>query len=192
MNLKKSLKPRKKISSPRKQKLLLALEAGLVLSLNRSPKQALKIISKIPKEWQKIDRHYLYQTLKEFKYHHLISYQEESDGKIEIVITEAGKKEVLRYDIDKMELNIPKHWDKIWRLVFFDIPEKLRPRRDAFRDRLKELGFIELQHSIWVIPYPCKKEIDFLIEFFEIRNYARFAEVINITNEADLRLKFRI
>ncbi|MEK7091725.1 MAG: CRISPR-associated endonuclease Cas2 [Patescibacteria group bacterium] len=130
--------------------------------------------------------------LKEFKQDRLISYREISTGEIEIVITEAGKKAVLRYDVDQMELTISKHWDKLWRLVFFDIPEKKRYQRDQFRDKLKELGFIELQHSVWVIPYPCKKEIDFLVEFFEIRNYTRFAEATNLTNETDLRLKFEV
>jgi DNA-binding PadR family transcriptional regulator len=190
MSLSKTV--RRKVSSPRKQKLLLTLVSGLALSLNRSPKQSWKIIGQIPKEWQRIDRQYLYRTLKEFKEERLISFRELTDGKTEIIITESGKEAVLRYDVDQMELNIPKHWDKIWRLVFFDIPEKEHYRRSQFRDKIKELGFIELQHSIWVNPYPCKKEIDFLVEFFEIRKYTRFAEAINLTNEADLRLKFGV
>jgi len=47
---------------------------------------------------------------------------------------------------------ITKPWDKKWRLVVFDIPEKNRLARDALRKKLKELGFAPLQRSTWISP----------------------------------------
>src|SRR3990167_2211250 len=75
-------------------------------------------------------------------------------------------------DLPKAWRGIEK-WDKKWRVVIFDIPEKSRMARDALRRKLKELEFRELQKSVFVHPYECKKEIDFIIEFFNLRHYVR-------------------
>lgn len=175
---------------PTKQKILMLLALGLVMTMSPSSKRNWKIIKKIPPAWKSIDRHYLHRLVKEFHQDRLVSYAELPNGEIEIKITEAGKQRALLFDIENMAIKQPLRWDKQWRLVFFDIPEKQRGKRGDFRDKLREMGFIELQHSAWVYPYPCKKEIEFLMEFFEIRKYVRFAEVINLTNEAELKLKF--
>lgn len=77
-------------------------------------------------------------------------------------------------------------------MVLFDIPEKIRKGRDALRDKLKDLGFYELQKSVWVHPYPCEDEINFITEVFDLRPYIRFAEIAKITNEAKLKLHFKL
>lgn len=48
-----------------------------------------------------------------------------------------------------------KYWDNKWRIVMFDIPEQSRSARDHIRRLLKELGFQQLQLSVWVHPLPC-------------------------------------
>ena len=74
--------------------------------------------------------------------------------------------------------------------MIFDIPEKKRPARDALRQEMKKLGFLELQKSVWVFPYECRNAIDFLVELFEIRNHVRYLVVSEMTYDADLRLYF--
>ncbi|HCX28109.1 MAG TPA: hypothetical protein DHI91_03145, partial [Candidatus Portnoybacteria bacterium] len=59
-------------------------------------------------------------------------------------------------------------------MVLFDIPERQKPARDALRSKLKRLGFFEFQKSIFVHPFSCKDEIEFLIEFFQIKSYVRY------------------
>ena len=47
-------------------------------------------------------------------------------------------------------------WDKQWRVVSFDIPEKVRYSRLKLRITLRDIGFVKLQNSLWAYPYDCK------------------------------------
>ena len=117
---------------------------------------------------------------------------EKADGSVEVILTENGKKKALAYKIDEMKITEPARWDKKWRLVIFDIPEKKKRAREALREKLKELGFKELQKSVFVHPFESKDEVDFIVEFFAIRPYVRFLRSDFITNEADLKLRFKL
>ena len=91
----------------------------------------------------------------------------EKDGyDVQIMLTEKGKEKARKYQIDNLEIEKPKIWDGKWRIIIFDILDKQRIKRDAFRKKLKELGFYSLQKSVWAHPFDCKKEIKFLREFF--------------------------
>ena len=83
-----------------------------------------------------------------------------------------------------------KKWDTYWRIVVFDIPEKHKKAREALRHKLKELGFYKFQKSIFVIPYECKDEIDFIIEIFQIRPYVRYIVAKTLDNEIHLKKIF--
>ena len=48
----------------------------------------------------------------------------------------------------------------------FDIKEKRKPYREALRGKLKELGFVLLQKSVWVHPFDCRNEVELLKSFF--------------------------
>ncbi len=173
------------------KKILLLLEAGVALSFAVTPGRQFKILKEIPKEWKKIDQDKLRRLIREFYNERLIDFKEEDDGTIKIVITKEGKQYILRYKIDEMEIKIPIIWDGIWRLVMFDIPERKRIARDALRRKLRELGFKELQKSVFIFPHPCRDEIDFIVEVSEIRPYVRYGELKDITNEAELKLYFQ-
>lgn len=175
-----------------KQKVLLLLAAGVVLGLSRSPRNQRHILKNLPKAWKEINRQYLYRILREFNQDRLVSYHERDDGIIDIVITEEGKKRALSFQIDKIEIKRSIKWDGKWSLVTYDIPEKKKPAREALREKLKELGFYEWQKSVFIFPFPCRDEIDFLTEFFEIRPYVRYAELNHPTNEAELKLHFEL
>lgn len=166
------------------------LQTGLALSLTPSPKMHGYIFKTLAKDWRNIGRDYLKRAVHEFRHERLIDFQEKSDGTILIVLTKEGKQHALEYNIDEMKIKEPAIWDRKWRMVFFDIPEKKRKARDALRNKLREFGFYELQKSVLVYPYPCQDEIDFIVEFFEIRPYVRYGEMNNLTNEAELKLHF--
>lgn len=180
----------KKFTSPTKQKVLLLLQAGLALSLTPSPRRQFWILKELSKEWKKINRQYLYRIIHEFKYDRLVDWKEKEDGSIEVVLTEKGKKHALRFNFEEMKIQEPNTWDGKWRAVFFDIPEKKRGIRDALRNKLRDLKFYELQKSVFIHPFPCKDEVDFIVEFFNARNFVRYAEMANLTNEAHLKLHF--
>jgi phenylacetic acid degradation operon negative regulatory protein len=50
-------------------------------------------------------------------------------------------------------------WDRRWRLVAFAIPETRRAARDAFRDRLLDLGGAAVQPGLYVSPHRWEKEV---------------------------------
>ncbi|MBI2041804.1 MAG: hypothetical protein HYT20_02150, partial [Candidatus Nealsonbacteria bacterium] len=66
--------------------------------------------------------------------------------------------------------NAPKKWDGKWRIVIFDISQPKLSKREAFRGKIKELGFYPLQKSVWVHPHECKGEIQVLKDFFGFSN----------------------
>lgn len=50
-------------------------------------------------------------------------------------------------------------WDRRWRLVAFAIPEARRAARDAFRDRLLELGGAAIQNGLYVSPHHWESDV---------------------------------
>lgn len=94
---------------------------------------------------------------------------EKRDFDVCISLTEKGKKLAGWLQIDALKIKRPKKWDKKWRIIIFDISELKRIYRDAFRGKLKELGFYQLQKSVWIYPFDCRDEIALLREFFGLK-----------------------
>ncbi len=86
-------------------------------------------------------------------------------------ITEKGNKQVLKYKIDEIKITRPKKWDGNWRIIAFDIPERHRRARRALTQKLKEMEIYPLQKSVFICPFECKNEIDFVGEFFNVRKF---------------------
>ena len=107
-----------------------------------------------------------------------------------IKITQKGKRKVLQYDYNKLKLKIPDKWDDIWRMVIFDIPEDKKRVRNAINYKLKDLGFEPLQKSVFVFPYECRNEIDFVGEFFYVRKCIKYLEIRDVDDDRKLRKKF--
>lgn len=115
-------------------------------------------------------------------------YFETKDGQIYIRLTKEGEKEAGKYQINRLQIKIPKKWDRKWRVIIFDVPEEKKVRRNAFRGKLKELGFYPLQKSVWVCPYSCAKEISLLREFFNLdKRNLKVLEVVKMEDDKFLR-----
>jgi DNA-binding transcriptional regulator PaaX len=173
-----------------KRKILFMLAAGVALGLHRSPQQYFKIIGDIPKEWRKMKERYLRDCIHEFYNDKIIDFKEFPDGTCKVVLTEKGKKKVIEMNEENMIIKRPAFWDKKWRLIIFDIPESEKSARNALRQKLKDLGFYQIQKSVFVYPHHCLEEIEFLVELFKIRPYVRYVEALNITNDSELKLHF--
>lgn len=117
---------------------------------------------------------------------------EKSRDNYKIVLTDEGKKIYLRFNYEKMRLNKKQVWDMKWRMILFDIPNKKKWARDAFSYRMKELGCVRFNNSVWVYPYPCEKEINFLASYWGVEKFVHFAIVSKITNEEILKKHFKI
>ncbi|MBU4480396.1 CRISPR-associated endonuclease Cas2 [Patescibacteria group bacterium] len=107
------------------------------------------------------------------------------------VITPKGVLKLNEYKIE--DLNIPKQkkWDNIWRIISFDIPEEKVVARKSLNKKIKDLGFIMLQKSVFVYPHPCKKEFEQIGEFFNVKDNIIFIEAASISNEKLLKQIFK-
>ncbi|MEK7117894.1 MAG: hypothetical protein AAB861_03935 [Patescibacteria group bacterium] len=177
---------------PNQQKALLLLFAGVGLGLARTPTQYFRVLEGVAGEWKKINKQALERAIYALYRSKLIRERENPDGSLTMVLTDKGKKKALTFNIDNMEIKKPKVWDKKWRMVVFDIPEKKRAARDVLRETLKRLGFYEFQKSVLVHPYPCQDEIDYIIEYFDIRPWVRIVTAVSLDNELHLRKIFNL
>ena len=170
---------------------MLLLMAGVALGFAYSPNRQRKIFREFSKEWAKIDQQQLKRNIQALYRSKLIKVKENREGTVTFILTEQGQQKALTYRIGEMQ--IPKQkWDGKWRIVAFDIPEKSRTSRDALRNKLQDLGFYELQKSVLVYPYECKNEIEFLVEFWDIRKHVRYGILEIIDNELHLRNHFKL
>lgn len=174
------------------QKIILLLSAGVALGFSRSSSHQRKIINAAAKEWRDINRHELYRSIKRLYESKLINYKEDQDGTIKIELNKEGGKIALNYKIDELKIPGQDNWDGKWRIVLFDIPERMKPLRDSLRTRLRQIGMRELQKSVFVHPFECQNEIDFLIEIYDARRFVRFIEASKIDNELHFKHKFNL
>lgn len=140
---------------------------------------------------KKFDERKIARALERLKRNKVIILSEKY-GKFKIELTEKGKRIVREIQLGDMKIEKPDAWDKKWRTVIFDIPDKKRRARDALREKLQEMKFYPFQKSVWVCPYPCQKEIQFLCEFFEIIPYVNIIVAESIYNDIKLRKYFKL
>ena len=99
----------------------------------------------------------------------------------EVKITEQGRQKILKYNLDDME--IKRKTDGKWRVIIYDVANLKRYQRDIFRDMLQKLQFLRLQESVYLTPFVCDNEIQYLREVFEIGNEVLVLKVKEIENE---------
>lgn len=70
-------------------------------------------------------------------------------------LTPKGRTSIERILMHEYRIPEPVWWDGKWRVLIFDIKEKRRRIRNTLRHLLTGAGFVRLQDSVWVYPYPC-------------------------------------
>lgn len=174
--------------------LFMAASGTLIISSLFAPNvaQLLKPLMRWRKNWDKIDKRRIYDAIRRLNHKRLIELEERS-GNVYLKVTTNGKNLLKRFDYDDLELLRDKNWDKKWRLIIFDIPEKKKKERNALFKKLKDLGLYHLQESVFIYPYNCQNEIDFICEFLSVSRYVNFCTMDSIDKrEGDLRRFFEI
>lgn len=134
--------------------------------------------------------HEVNQVLKKLAKQKYITIAENSDGKTTVKITKFGLTKALTYELYSLHIIKPKKWDKKWRVVIFDVPERYKKTRDALRVRLRQLGLHQLQESVYVSPYPCFNEVEFLRELYAVAFTTKYLLVEQIEDDSTLRSYF--
>jgi len=120
--------------------------------------------------FHKSEREGLRRALARLEKRGLVRRQKRDDGNEYLLLTEAGEQAYQQEMCSELKLERPAVWDRQWRIVIFDIPEDKKIVREALRKHLRNLGFLRLQKSVFVTPYPCAKEITFLQKFYEVED----------------------
>jgi phenylacetic acid degradation operon negative regulatory protein len=98
------------------------------------------------------------------------------DGhKILLRLTDKGQQELIL-----RKLLEDKNWDGKWRIVIFDIPEKHRKIRNAFRRELRLWQFEQWQKSVWVGKKDVAKEIRKFVKDLNISDWVKVFEAKQI------------
>lgn len=178
-----------KIGANQKKVIKLLLD-GANLSVAGSLQKDFGIIKSMSDEWNKIKEYSLKRAIRSLYQSRLVKVMENDNGSMTLVLTEDGKKKALTYNMDTMTVKKPKKWDGKWRLVLFDIPDKRKKEREVLRSLLKQLGFVKYQESAFIIPYECKNEVDYVVEFFNLHPHVRFLEVASFDDDLVIKRNF--
>lgn len=174
-----------------KKKILLLLAAGVALGAAKTMGKQFKILGELSKEWKKIRRTSLTRSLDSLYTSKLIHLRPKGDS-MEIALSFEGKKLVQRFNLDTLEIRTQEDWDGKWRIVMFDVPERIKKVRDALRFHFKEIGLVEYQKSVFITPYPCEKEIKFISEFYNVSSSVKFVVAEAISDQRSFERKFRL
>ena len=75
-------------------------------------------------------------------------------------------------------------------MVMYDVARNKASQRTLFRATLKQLGFFNLQESVWIHPYPCEREIHFLKDFCGMGENVIYIIAHKIENDGTYRKQF--
>lgn len=181
-------------TSPKVKDILDLLAKGILLSsLFIFPGAAIGIKA-IYDQYEKIKREKELKILEKYNINRLryilrrlhqqklIEVIEEGEYSV-IKLTQKGEVKTLKYKFEEMSIEKQKSWDKKWRLIIYDIAKVKKSRRDAFRRMLVKLNLLQLQKSIYMTPYPCDKEIEFLREYFGVGEGVLYVVAEYVENE---------
>ncbi|MBI5645077.1 CRISPR-associated endonuclease Cas2 [Candidatus Kaiserbacteria bacterium] len=105
-------------------------------------------------------------------------------------ITDAGRQALLAETMKNGRGRGKQRWDKRWRVVIFDVPEKRRNIRDRLRKTMRAFGFERLQDSVWVYPHNCEEIIALLKAELRVGFSVLYMLVEQIENEKYLKERF--
>ena len=173
--------------------LLSLLEAGVLLAVAIVAPGAVRMFKGFRRDesWKDYHDSSVTRGVERLWRRGLVEVVETKEGCV-VQITNEGKTEKLKFDIENMTIPVQGQWDGKWRMGFFDIFSTKDTVRREFRERLKGLGFYPMQKSVYVYPYPCSKEIQFLREILKVPHEVKLATIEHLENDEDLREIFQL
>lgn len=135
----------------------------------------------IPEDWFDSPR----QRARKIKEMKRLGYISENES-----VDKAGRYLLNEEKIWVLTIPRPARWDGKWRMVLFDIPAKKARSRHSFRARLKELGLVLYQNSVWVYPYPLEEVVREISDFYKISDCVLFAVAEKLNGAQHLAQRF--
>ena len=163
----------------------LPIVAGEVLKLKKEMDYSKKL-----KDWEKFNLWRLRQIIKRMQNSKYVEIKEQNGVPL-VKITQKGRSKLLKYDIDKMRLDERK-LDGYWRLIIYDVKTAKRQNSETFRRAISKLNLLKLQKSVYLTPFRCEDEIEYLRQVFDIGDEVLILRVKNLENEGPYRKYFGI
>lgn len=107
-------------------------------------------------------------------------------------LTQKGEAKLRELEYRSFRGMKPRRWDRKWRVLAFDIPNRRQGVRDRARLLLKGIGFRKLQNSVWVFPYDCEDLVTLLKADLGVGRDMLYMVVEAIEGEASLKKEFKI
>lgn len=123
-----------------------------------------------------------------------IIFLKEKNDKVYVYLKDKNHPKVVAYSI-KALLDFKKKnkkWTGKWFIVFFDVPEIQRNKRDHLRRFLKMLGFYQYQESVYIFPYECEKEVALIKKIVEGGKYMKYIVAEKIEDEEKIKRYFSL
>ena len=116
----------------------------------------------------------------------------ESAGIVRIELTLDGRRHAQGAALQALKPLPQVPWDRKWRIVIFDIPNHKKKARDGFAATLKRLGFLPIQKSVFIFPYPCEEELEIVADYFEVSENIDTILASRISRQAELLSAFEL
>ncbi|MCK9379207.1 MAG: hypothetical protein M0P97_03660 [Candidatus Moranbacteria bacterium] len=172
--------------------MTLAL-GGIVFAGALAP--GILLATKKKKHFHKYNPKQLQNAIYNLKKRNLIEIIQEGNAKTKVRLTNKGNERVREFCFETLKITKPKRWDEKWRILIFDIPTSPKiynQARNALREKIKKLGFYQMQKSVWVCPYECEDEILFVAEAFSVQKYIEIITAEKLLHENYLKKKFNL
>lgn len=104
--------------------------------------------------------------------------------------TSEGEKKLRQWELQDHQFKHPQKWDRKWRVIIFDIPERKKKVRDQIRNLFISGGLFRLQDSVWVYPYDCEDIVGLLKTNLGVGKDLLYMIVDEIENDKNLREEF--
>ncbi|MFH1967800.1 MAG: hypothetical protein ABIJ84_00245 [bacterium] len=170
-----------------KEKILLSLLLGVAFGCAITPRRQWYVAKSIGKLWDESDNGKISEAMRDLNKLNLVKKLKKK-GVVIAGLTKKGKLKALDYYFDNFKIE-NRNWDGKFRILVFDVPERLRKGRDALRWKIKRLGFHELQKSVFVIPYECREEVDFVTDYFDLKKNVHYGVLESISSDLYEKLK---
>jgi len=171
--------------------LLTAIALGAVVVSAGAIPHAAQLLRYLP--GYKKDARFTYRTksaLSRLALMGLVTF-EERGGKRYARLTKEGRR-VLDIETAKTQIQKKRRWDRKWRIVIFDIPERRRNIRVRLRKFMASCGFVRLQDSVWVYPYDCEDLVTLMKAEFRIGVDVLYLIVEQLEHDKYLREHFHL
>lgn len=112
-------------------------------------------------------------------------------GKQFIKLTRKGKIETLLHKLTK-DFHKPDHWDGKWRLMIWDVPETSRKARNTIRGFVKQLGFYQLQKSVFITPFALPRSAVDYLNLSGLNHFIRIMRIDGLDDDRQLKKHFHL